>query len=122
MVASEPTAFVACEVYGPEDDETQAVGGNKLLAAFVVELALVTSMNAGDREAIRLVEVGDGLVVLALPVLDDDSVIGVVGVERKADTNAGPAGVSEEPVKTVLPSTLLVEYLVAKFDDVRLVA
>lgn len=83
--------------------------GMSSLSALVVELALIAPVDAAHGDAIWLVEVGHGLVVLALPVLDDQAVIGVERVDGQADTSAVCAGVTEEPVEAVLSLTLLAE-------------
>ena len=64
----------------------------------------------------------DELIVLTLPVLDNQTVIGVVGVHREAHPAARRTRITEEPVETVLTLRLLAEDLVAQVDHVRLVA
>lgn len=96
--------------------------GDLLFAAAVVEATLLASVCAAHRDAVGLVEVGDGLVVLALPVLNHEPDRRVVGVDRQAYDPAARARVADEPVEAVLAQRRFADDLVAQVDDIRLVA
>lgn len=97
------------------------MGGKLDLAALVVEPTLRPSVDSADGANVRLVEVGDGLVVLALSGLDDEPVAGIVRVHWQAAAPTVASGVADEPVKTMLPLSAFAENAVAQIDDVCLV-
>jgi hypothetical protein len=70
-------------------------------------------MDSTRGHPIRLVEVRNRLVVLTLLVLDDETVIPVVGIDRKAKAATTRAGISQEPVEAMLTPCPLAEDLVA---------
>jgi hypothetical protein len=90
-------------------------------AAFVVDAALHATVDAANGEHIGLVEMGDGLVVLALPVLDDEGVRRVVRVHRQSASRTGPTWIADEPLEAMLTHAGLTEKRIAEVDDVRLV-
>jgi hypothetical protein len=73
-VSSQPAGRRGGQVTGTNDHEAKAVGRELLLATLVVEAPLLTAVDAAHRQAIGLVEVSDGLVVLPLSIFDDQSV------------------------------------------------
>jgi hypothetical protein len=97
------------------------VGGKLDLAALVVEPTLRPSIDSADRANVRLVEVGDGLVVLALSILDHEPAAGIVGVHRQAAALTVASRVADKPVEAMLPLSALAENLVAQLDNVCLV-
>ena len=84
-----------------------------LLPAPVVKLALLATVDSARGHPIRLVEVRNRLVVLTLPVFDDETVIPVVGIDRQANAATTRAGIPQEPVEAMLTPCLLAEDLVA---------
>ena len=70
------------EVVGADHDETQAALGDQLLAALVIEAALLAAVDSGCREPVGLVEKRGRLVVLRLAELDDQSQLGPLAVDR----------------------------------------
>jgi hypothetical protein len=69
-VSSEPASWRCVEVCGSDHDQTNAVRGDELLAAGVVEGPLDAAADSADGQTIRLVEVGYGVVVLEFAVTD----------------------------------------------------
>jgi hypothetical protein len=90
---------VALKVTGADDDEAQTVSRYLLLPAPVVKPALLATMDSTRGHPIRLVEVRNRLVVLTLPVLDDETVIPVVGIDGQADAATTRAAIPQEPVE-----------------------
>jgi len=70
-VSSEPASWRCVEVCGSDYYQSNAVRGDELIAAGVVEGTLDAAVDSADGQTIRLVEMGDGAVVLELAVLDD---------------------------------------------------
>jgi hypothetical protein len=97
------------------------VGWNLDCAAFVIDLSLQPAMNTADGQHVRLVEVGDRFVVLALSVLDHKPVRCVVCIHRKGAPSAVAAWIAHQPIKAVLTTRGLTEDRVAKIDNVSLV-
>lgn len=96
--------------------------GDELVAAGVVEGSLDPAVDPADGQAIRLIEVGDGVVVLELAVLDDHIGCGPIAIDGQSGAPAALPGVAEEPFKAVLSSTGLGQRFVAQVQDVELVA
>jgi hypothetical protein len=78
-------------------------------------------MHAADREHVRLVEVRDRLVVLALSILDHEPTRRVVGVYRQGAASSISSGVADEPIKAVLSASAFAEDGVAQVENVSLV-
>ena len=92
--------------------------GDEMLSSTVILESLLASLDAADR--VPLVHDLDGLVMLSFPVLDDERVIGVVGIDRKSH-RAPLADVAEKPVEPMLSKALLRESLVAQVHDIGLI-
>ncbi|PZF86056.1 hypothetical protein C1I92_02400 [Jiangella anatolica] len=118
----EPSTWGRVKLRQSDENETQTVGWDQLVATGVVERSLLASVHATDREAIRLVEEGGWLVVLAFAVLDDEAVTWPVGVHWQSDLAACLASITEQPVETVTARTAFAEHLVAQVQHVVLVA
>ena len=78
-------------------------------ASLVVDATLLPTVDARHRHATRLVEVCDRLAVLALVVLDDDSVRREEGIDRKRTTSAVLASIADQPLEAMLPRGGLIE-------------
>jgi hypothetical protein len=111
----EATTAISVQLGGHDYDEAQAVPGNFFLAAAVVQRPLLATPHATDGHS--PVEERNRLGVLSLSVLDHELVVGVIGV----DGQRGPT-VANEPREPVLACPSLAEDLVAKIDDIVLVA
>lgn len=94
-IAAEPTTRRGVELRRPDDDEPQAMGWDEDVTAGVVEGALLAAMQATHSQAVRLVEEGGGLVVLAFAVLHHEAMTWPVGVNRQPDFSTGPAWIAE---------------------------
>ena len=70
-VSSEPASWRGIEVCRSDHDQSNAVRGDQLIAAAVVQGTLDAAVDSADGQTIRLVEVGNGVVVLELAVLDN---------------------------------------------------
>src|SRR4051794_7012984 len=92
------------------------------LSTQVVEAPLLATMHAADRQLIRLVKMLDGLVVLALPVLNDKTQIGVERINRQCGSASIHPRISTQPVEPMLTGRPHPHRLVAEVDDVSLVA
>jgi hypothetical protein len=71
------------------------VSWNLYRPTFVVYTALRAPMHAADSQYVGLVEVGPGLIVLALLIFDHELVLGVVSIHRKGATSTVAAGVAD---------------------------
>ena len=58
------------------------MGGDELITAGVINGALDPAMHPADRQLVGLVEVAVGLLVLELAVLDNDTWVGSVRIDR----------------------------------------
>jgi hypothetical protein len=110
---------IASELLRPDYEEAQSVLGDLLVAALVVKTTLLTAANAADRWP--PVEERDRLVMLALPVFDHQSVIGVVSVNWQPSSPSVLTGIAEQPFEPMLALAALAEDFVAEVDDVGLV-
>jgi hypothetical protein len=97
------------------------VRGNLDGPALVIYPSLDSAMYAADREHVRLIEVGNGLVVLTLSILDHEPTCRVVGVHWQGAASPISSGVADEPIEAVLPTRGLAEDRVAQIDNVSLV-
>jgi len=71
-VSSQPASWRCVEVSWSDHDQSDAVGGDELIATGVVQRALNSAVDTADGQPIGLVEMRDRLVVLELAVLDND--------------------------------------------------
>lgn len=94
---------------------------DELVTPLVVKLALGPAMNAGDGQSVGLVEVTVRLVMLQLPVFDDEMVLGPKAIDRQPYLATRLARVTEKPVEPVLTRSRQTQHLVAKVQHVRLV-
>lgn len=78
-------------------------------------------MYAADREHVRLVEVGNGLIALTLSILDHEPMRRVVGVHRQGAAPPISLRVADEPIEAVLAARAFAENRVAQIDNVSLV-
>jgi hypothetical protein len=97
------------------------VDGNLCRSPVVVYAALDSTMHSADRQHAGLVEVGNGLVVLPLSILDHESMVCVVGIHRKGAPRAIAARVADQPIKAVLTACRLLEDRVAQINNVSLI-
>lgn len=93
----EPSALIAGKIARSDDDQAESVSGNLDLSALVIEPPLDSSMHAADREYVWLVEVGYGLIVLALSILDHEPMARIVGVYRQTPSHAIASRIADEP-------------------------
>jgi hypothetical protein len=77
-------------------------------------------MHAAHGQYVRLVEVRERCVMLALLILHDESAARIERVDRKPPAAPVRSRVAYEPVELVLPRRSLAEQLIAEVDDVRL--
>jgi hypothetical protein len=84
------------------DDEAQAVIGHLALASFIVDATLFTSVDAGHREVIGLVEVVDSFEVLTLAVLNDELTFREVRIDWQTHAPTPVVRVTAEPIESVL--------------------
>ena len=88
----------------------------------IVERTLKSAIYSTDGEDIRLIEVRNGLGVLALPVFNDEIQRGVVGVYWKTSSGASvSAGVSAQKVESMFTKRRRPEDAIADVDDVRFI-
>jgi hypothetical protein len=80
-VTTKSLAAVTYKIAWSDDEQPQTASWDLLLAPQVVEATLLAARNPADRVA--MVEVGDGFVVLPFAILDDETVVGVIGVHRE---------------------------------------
>lgn len=69
----QPSAGIATDVARCDHPEQESVRRNLCVATLVVDPPLGSPVDATDREPVRLVEERDRLVVLQLPVLNDET-------------------------------------------------
>lgn len=117
----ESPALIGGKIAASDDHQAEPVSGNFDLSTLVVESSLDASMNAADREYVRLVKVEHGLVVLALSILDYEPMARIVGVHWQASSSTIPSGITDEPVETVLAPRRFAEDRIAEVDHVSLV-
>ena len=70
-VSSEPASWGCVEVCGSEHDQSNAVRGDELIAADVVQGTLDAAVDSANGQMIRLVEMGNRVIVLEFAVLHD---------------------------------------------------
>lgn len=117
-VAEQASASVDLEVRGPDDQERQAVGWDLRASTVVVDAALLAAVDAADREPFWLVEVRDGVVVLALVHLDHEVEVLPEGIDGQRARPAGRARVAPKPVESVFPQSSRAEERVDSVEDV----
>jgi len=103
------------------DDEFQPLLRDLFLPAPVVDSSLLPSWDTADGQRAGLVKERHGLEVLPFLVLDYEAETGIEGIDRKGHLSAVLAGISEKPVKAVLPKSHGTEQFVAQIDHVLLV-
>ena len=116
----EPSALIGHQIARPDDDQPESVDGDLPLAGRRI-CALDSTMHSADRQHAGLVEVGNGLVVLTLSILDHESMACVVGIHRKGAPRAIAARVADQPIEAVLTACRLLEDRVAQINRVSLI-
>jgi hypothetical protein len=89
-------------------------------APSVIEPTLLATPDAAD--GLAAVKERHGLVVLSLPVLNDQRELLVVAVHRKANAAPARSAIAQEPGEGVLPLRPLFQDFIAEVEDIRFVA
>ncbi len=106
-------APISRKIGGFDDDQPQSVGRNLGRPAFVVYTPLYPSMHAADGELAGLIEVRDRFVVLALLILDHESMPRVVSIHGEPACPTATTRVADQPIKKVLAAGGLSENRIA---------
>ena len=121
LVSTKATSRCGVQIGRCDDDQTDAVAGNHVFAAGVVDSSLNPSVNSTDRQSVRLVEVWHGTVVLPLAVLHDDVRLGPVPVYRELCSTAVASWIPAQPIEPVLPQSDLLQRQIAQIEDIDLI-